>query len=939
MKTTFKWIIASLLVSVPLLLRAEDTTIVHRGFADFSQGRLADGGTHTYISRRGAVQLIPRWDINNDGYLDLLINQDHQQLENVDAFIYWGTDQGYHSLFPAFWKELPAFDFLRDVDRARRNITFLPTFGGGPVKTVDFNRDGHLDIVFINTMHNYRGVKAYLYWGGRDSFSVDRRTEFPSRFATDLAVADFNRDGYPDLVVADKGSETGDWYGEFQNHRESHLDWGGPDGFLLERRVVVPSVSALSCCEGDLNGDSWPELIFANDEPEPGLIVFPGTPQGPDLDRPMQHQGIRPGWVRTGDLNSDAIDDLIVCRREEGIEIYMGAASFGFAESIALASQSARDVAVADLDRDGHADLVLASGTSDQRHPTTESEIFWGSENGFDIDRKTLLPTLSPHAVATADLNQDGYHDIVFANHHIGRGADLGNDHDVPSYVYWGHVNGLDASRRTQLQGFGAVGVAVADLDRNQKPDILLMNQISGRSPIPSLVFWGNSAHTYSEANASLLKASHPYYSRIADLNDDGHTDVVFTGDPTTIHWGSADGPSESTNLDIPSRGVTINDFNRDGHLDLALLVVTGPPPYRPHRRALLLWGDESGFSTERTAEITPQVADRTHAGLTAADLNEDGYLDIVLGAGESHSKTSEIIWGGSSGFDAMPRTVLSTNGTNTPAVADLDRNGWLDLIFPGRIDLDTVSRHTKTFIYWGSQDGYDDIRRTGLEAFSTYGLMVADLNRDGHLDIVASNYHGDHTRSLPVFIYWGSGDRSYGEQNRTELPAESSAGIQVLDLNRDSYPDIVVQNHVKDGDHSFGAYIYWGSREGYSIERRDHLPTQGTHFALGISPGNIYDRSAGHEYHSPLVTLPAGHLGRFTLRWKGSTPYRTSVQFAVRSGPKKTALQEAHWTPVEPGMSLRLEAGANYLQYRATLVSPDGANSPQLAEVTLTFE
>ena len=76
-------------------LYAGETAIRHSTYEDFIQGSLGDGGARTYISRRGRVQLIPRWDLSRDGFLDVVFNQDHNPVENVDAFIYWGGEEGY----------------------------------------------------------------------------------------------------------------------------------------------------------------------------------------------------------------------------------------------------------------------------------------------------------------------------------------------------------------------------------------------------------------------------------------------------------------------------------------------------------------------------------------------------------------------------------------------------------------------------------------------------------------------------------------------------------------------------------------------------------------------------------------------------------------------------------------------------------------------------
>src|SRR5262249_30194697 len=153
-------------------------------------------------------------------------------------------------------------------------------------------------------------------------------------------------------------------------------------------------------------------------------------------------------------------------------------------------------------------------------------------------------------------------------------------------------------------------------------------------------------------------------------------------------------------------------------------------------------------------------------------------------------------------------------------------------------------SNNTHTRIFWGTAAGTPSSDGVvSLEAYQAVECSIADLNRDGYLDLVLSNYMSDSTRSLPVFIYWGSKGGHYSEANRTDLPAESSAGVQTVDLNRDGYPEIIVHNHLKNGDHAISSYIYWNSPQGFDKNRRTDLPTFGPHMSQMTDPGNQYTR------------------------------------------------------------------------------------------------
>src|SRR3990172_10887107 len=91
----------------------------------------------------------------------------------------------------------------------------------------------------------------------------------------------------------------------------------------------------------------------------------------------------------------------------------------------------------------------------------------------------------------------------------------------------------------------------------------------------------------------------------------------------------------------------------------------------------------------------------------------------------------------------------------------------------------------------------------------------------------------------------------------------ESSAGIQTLDLNRDGYPEIVVNNHLKDTDHAVDSYIYWNGPGGFQVGRRTGLPNFGPHFSQSADPGNLYTRKLEEEYVSEPIRLERGETVR----------------------------------------------------------------------------
>src|ERR1043165_4591704 len=70
------------------------TVVRHAGFESFHKGSAGDGGANLYVSRRGRVQTINRFDLNGDGELDLVFTQDHNNVYTPDSVIYWNGPDG-----------------------------------------------------------------------------------------------------------------------------------------------------------------------------------------------------------------------------------------------------------------------------------------------------------------------------------------------------------------------------------------------------------------------------------------------------------------------------------------------------------------------------------------------------------------------------------------------------------------------------------------------------------------------------------------------------------------------------------------------------------------------------------------------------------------------------------------------------------------------------
>ena len=229
--------------------------------------------------------------------------------------------------------------------------------------------------------------------------------------------------------------------------------------------------------------------------------------------------------------------------------------------------------------------------------------------------------------------------------------------------------------------------------------------------------------------------------------------------------------------------------------------------------------------------------------------MNSDGYIDIVVSNvndGTFQNINSYIYWGDATASYSA-KTELPTMSAYDNSVADLNGDGYMDIVFSNNYD---TTIYTNSVIYWGDASGLFETK-TELPTESALANAIADLNGDGCMDIIFGNFQGIGTYNTNSFIYWGDETNPYSA--KTELATKGAQGIAVSDLDNDGYPDIIISNEYDGiaGTYNTDSYIYWGDASA-SYSTRSELATLG---AVGVSAGSM--SAYGQNYTAQQETIP----------------------------------------------------------------------------------
>jgi hypothetical protein len=528
----------------------------------------------------------------------------------------------------------------------KQRITLLDSERPIQLLPQDFNQDGVTDLALLEQADNNSSVSnaaVRVYLAGSDgSFSplpAVRTTAGTDDEGAGLVGGDFNSDGKPDVAVLGQDlSSTGYYQGFVQVLLNSGEAGGKGTGTLVPGSATASKYLRFSgAVTADVDDDGLTDIVTAETQDDDTIVTLVG---------------------------SGAVASV--------------KGSFTPADTVSAAPSSSL-MRIGHVDLDVIPDLVTASGAQESvsvMHGNATN----GKPNGTFGSPVSYALNGSPVALELADLNQDGFMDIITANN---------SDNDVS--ILLGTSNGTFAEAAVTVTGGRASALAVVDLNDDGALDLAVADQAN---------------HRVSVLAANLV---------------DGAPHGSFTA-------------LEATAVNNP-RCLAVADFNADDMLDVAVGTSTDG--------LVVLLAQGSLGKANGTFVAQPQVTSQYLSAVAVVELNGDIALDLVA-INSSHNAISifagliDSTTGLPDGrFQPPTADYLVEDGPSALLVADLTRDHMPDLLVANAAanSLSVMAGQSVNGLRGGS---FGAAVHMALPA-APGALLQTDLNSDGAPDLLVA--------------------------------------------------------------------------------------------------------------------------------------------------------------------------------------------------------
>ncbi len=652
----------------------------------------------------------------------------------------------------------------------------------------DFDRDGRPDIAVANRGSNNVVV---LYGRGDGTFEdpVAIADETNGR-PTFVLATDLNNDTFPDLAVASEDGRTVTVY-----YRETTM----PRKFR-----VIPVMNLSGAPTGleaaDFNKDGLVDLaasVRASDGSGNFVVLTAVRNAGEVLfqvSTPFA-AGRRPAAIGVGDFNRDVRMDVVVANfADNTANFYLGSTSAVFMPLNPTAvNQGPVALVVDDFDADAKLDVV----TADRDGGTLtilRSSVPPSTPTPLPSPTVTQTGTVTPTGTATSTPTQTGTATPTpFGTAtQTGTRTRTGTPTQTPKEGAFALSSGGCAVIPPDGSG-GSTGSAVSLL----LAGILLWRRRRAATVCTIVVALLTAGSASAQTPVTYLRCDRPLAGGVApsalasaDFDNDGSPDLaiidrvlasvsVLLTDGSSLAIASCDGGTQtSVAVDSDVFALDVVNLGDDADLDLAVA---------QRRGAGVLTNDGSGtFVAQTFIDLGVDVDPRS---IVAGDFDVDGRTDLAVGTSDSNS--IEILYGlPGGGFEERATSFPIQQSADALAAADFNRDGRLDLVA-----LSTFSG--TALVLLRDADNPRSFRAMAPFAVGTAPTGLAVANFDGDVvDDIAFSVGGDD--QLAIFFGSLSGsDVTFAERFGRLATGNLPAAVVTADFNRDGRTDAATANEL----------------------------------------------------------------------------------------------------------------------------------------------
>jgi hypothetical protein len=351
-------------------------------------------------------------------------------------------------------------------------------------------------------------------------------------------------------------------------------------------------------------------------------------------------------------------------------------------------------VAFADVNGDNHQDVFI-SGTN---QTVPYSKLYLNDGTGFFTEATgTPFVNVSHGSIVFKDVNGDNYQDVFVT------GRDENNEGIAKLYINDGLGNFTEMAGTPFIE-VRSSSADFADVNGDSFPDLLLTGQKPGVGFLAAL-YINDGNGNFTEMTDTPFEAVNNGSVDFADVNGDGYPDVLISGSSFFAF-------------------VAPNLYFNDGAGNFTL--VTGVP-----------------------------FIGVSNSSVAFADVNGDNFLDVLIsGQSGNNSYSTELYLNDGTGiFTLVPNTPFGNIGAGQVAFADVNGNGYMDAMLTGATE--GSEEIAKLFINDGLGN-FTELIGTSFTGVDTDGLAFADVNGDGHQDVMISGAN-DLTPTTKLYLNDGT--------------------------------------------------------------------------------------------------------------------------------------------------------------------------------------